>query len=481
MFPNQYGDRQLLWSAFRRADLTVEQLWLRYFALGGEVGPTEVEAYLAGLMPLAPLQHDMLAHAVNERLDELTPSRAPYSRILQPSAPTTGPLAALVTLLDGMHLSAPERLSSLAATAGRTLGVDLAVYLVDFDQTVLLPVTPSKTAAQPLSLDGTEAGRAFRQVRTIASPSDRAPRLWVPLLDGIERLGVLEVVLPPAADPDDPRLRTQCRWLSMLIGHLVTITNQYGDGLQVARLTSDRAPASELIWDLLPPLTAGTDSFVVAGMLEPCYRLNGDAFDYALSTHTATLAIFDATSSDAPSGIVTAVALAAYRAARRAGGGLIAQGEAVDDVLRSHFGPDNPVTGVLAELDLRDGRLHYLNAGHPRPLLVRSGQAARTLDGGRRPPWGTGRAGVPVGEQTLRCDDGLLLYTDGVVQAFDSAGAAFGIHRLASILERHAATQPPPETVRLLTREVVSHQDGDLRDDATVLLARWTQPAAVTS
>lgn len=64
--------------AFSHADLTLHELWLRYFALGGDAGPTEVDAYLNALMPLSELQHNILALAVNERLKELPPPRAPY-------------------------------------------------------------------------------------------------------------------------------------------------------------------------------------------------------------------------------------------------------------------------------------------------------------------------------------------------------------------------------------------------------------------
>ena len=64
--------------AFSHAELTVQELWLRYFALGGDAGPTEVDAYLNGLMPLAEFQHNILALAVNERLHELPPPQAPF-------------------------------------------------------------------------------------------------------------------------------------------------------------------------------------------------------------------------------------------------------------------------------------------------------------------------------------------------------------------------------------------------------------------
>lgn len=67
--------------ALRYADVSIEELWLRYFTLGGQAGQFEVEAYIHGAMALPALQRDILAHALNERLDELHSDapRAPYS------------------------------------------------------------------------------------------------------------------------------------------------------------------------------------------------------------------------------------------------------------------------------------------------------------------------------------------------------------------------------------------------------------------
>ena len=124
--------RRSLLGAFRDADLSIEQLWLRYFALGGDAALIEIEGYLQGLMPLPALQHDMLAHALNERLDELASSRrAEYIRPVLESRPSVGPLASLVRLLEGMHQAAPERLPSAVADAGHALGLQAVVYLVD--------------------------------------------------------------------------------------------------------------------------------------------------------------------------------------------------------------------------------------------------------------------------------------------------------------------------------------------------------------
>jgi hypothetical protein len=72
-------DRSRLVKAFQSSQLRIEELWLAYYALGGNAGRYEVEAYLAGLMPLTAHEHNVLAQAVNERLAELPPPpRAPY-------------------------------------------------------------------------------------------------------------------------------------------------------------------------------------------------------------------------------------------------------------------------------------------------------------------------------------------------------------------------------------------------------------------
>jgi hypothetical protein len=71
-------------AAYEASKLTVAELWLRYFALGGAASELEVDAYLNGAIALPAIQHDMLAHAINERLDEIAPPAAPYSADFMP-------------------------------------------------------------------------------------------------------------------------------------------------------------------------------------------------------------------------------------------------------------------------------------------------------------------------------------------------------------------------------------------------------------
>jgi sigma-B regulation protein RsbU (phosphoserine phosphatase) len=125
------------------------------------------------------------------------------------------------------------------------------------------------------------------------------------------------------------------------------------------------------------------------------------------------------------------------------------------------------------------GVLRYINAGHPAPLLLRSGHVVRELPAGRRLPLGIDPAAVAVGEEMMEPGDRLLLYTDGITEARNPAGDMFGVHRLIDHTERHAAAGlPTAETLRRLAHAVATHHDGPAADDATLLLAERS-PAAV--
>lgn len=474
--------RHSITAALTHAELTTEELWLRYFALGGDAGMIEVDAYVHGLGGLPPLQRDILAHAVNERLDELTPPRrADYSRPTRETRPRGRSLTALVELLEGAELAPPDRLRALVEAAGRALDVRIAMYLVDYDERRLRPWSVDGVpGGAPLDVEGTPAGRAFRQVRLLPVPSADRPCLWVPLLDGVERLGVLEVRVEDVTDLHDPGLRAQCRWLAMLLGHLVTLLTRYGDAVDLVRLPTPRTVTGELIWSMLPPLTAGVDNFVVTGVVEPRHGVCGDAFDYALSETTATLVVLDAVGHDLRSGLIAATALAAHRHARRTGQDLLGQARTIDETIGRQFGRGASATAVLAEVDLATGRLRYLNAGHPAPLVMREGRVVKPLDGGRTPPLGSGITGHAVAEEVLEPDDWLVLHTDGITEARNDRGEHFGDTRLADFLQREAAAgNPPPETARRLVQAVLAHQGGVMQDDAGVVLARWTAPRTV--
>jgi serine phosphatase RsbU (regulator of sigma subunit) len=329
-------------------------------------------------------------------------------------------------------------------------------------------------ATERLGVDSTLAGRAFRSVETIASGADGEKTLWVPLLDDVERLGVMKVLVRETRELFDPALRKQCEWFAHLLAHLVALESRYGDGLDSYRRDHARTAAAELTWKIVPPTTAEVPGITVAAQIEPSDRAGGDAFDYALSTSRAQISILDAMGHDLSAGLLAATALAGLRAARRDGMDLNEQAEIVDGLIQEMCPTNVYVTGVLATLELESGVLTYLSAGHIGPVILRDGRIVKRLDAGRRLPFGFGSGPVTVAREALEPGDWVVLHTDGITEARDAAGEFFGEERLSDFLRREAAARrPPPETVRRLLHAILDHHHGALNDDATVLIARW--------
>ncbi|MCX2946963.1 PP2C family protein-serine/threonine phosphatase [Lentzea sp. NEAU-D7] len=392
--------------------------------------------------------------------------------------------SALRHVINGAHLSTAGGLAELLDEAAAQVDVTAQLYVVDMGQQWLRSVRPEEGPS--LRVDSTTAGRAFQRTEIIAV-SGSPPCLWLPVLNGTERLGVVQFLLHGGRNPDDRSIREHCWELAGLLGHLLMSKLHYSDFLHVLRRTTPLSVASELLWQLLPPQTFACDQLTVTAVMEPYHSVGGDGYDYAVDNGRAYFSIFDATGHDLHAGLTTAIVLAATRNARRNGLGLLEAAELADQAVRQQAaeGLRAPfATAVLADLDLATGALRYVVAGHPPALLLRDGRMVKALRSAVHVPLGLGhlaRTPRSLGREHLQAGDRILLHTDGVTEARDSRGEEFGVERLADLTERHeAAGLPPPETLRRVSRAVLDHQHGHLQDDATLLLLEWSRTAAST-
>jgi hypothetical protein len=386
----------------------------------------------------------------------------------------------LTELVTGSHLVTGDGIPELLDEVLVPTGLSAELFLVDHEQVEMRPLRPRGGG---MRVDGTLPGRAFQHNVVLDACDDGETVLWVPLVDGVERLGLIRFGLPAGADPADPVLQKHCAVLAGLTAHVIVSKFAQSDTIPIARRTRPMSVAGELLWQLLPPLTVASRELALAAVLEPSYDVSGDAFDYALDATRVQFSIFDSSGHDLSAGLTTSVTLAASRAARRGGADLLGVAARIDASLIEQFEDFRFVTGVLAHLDLGSGRLRYVNAGHPAPVLLRGGKAVRELRDGRRMPFGRIASWVrqpqEVGEEYLEPGDLLLLHSDGVVEARDADGAEFGVERLVELAERAAADRlPAPETLRRLAQAVREHRSSELRDDATLMLVEWSGSAA---
>lgn len=387
----------------------------------------------------------------------------------------------IVEILVAGRFAVPDDIPDLVASCARAIGAsDAAVYLVDYDQRLLAPVPRlSGPIREPAEIDATVAGRCFRlmELQDLVL-DDGARRVWVPLLDGTERLGVLELDF----DGPDPDVKIdELPVLAAAVSELITSKQSYGDAFELVRRTQPMSVAAELVWQLLPPLTFGNDQVVITAVVAPTYDLGGDAFDYGVDRDAASIAVFDAMGHGLEAGLLATVAVAATRNARRRGLDITGAVALIDDTVGRQFGTERFVTGVLADLDLATGRLRWALAGHPPPLLMRRGRLVRALSADVGLPFGLGGPPPELGEEMLEPGDQVLFFTDGVTEARSPEGDFFGEARLAELVARAAAGgSPPPETMRRLIHSILDHQDGRLQDDATIVLVEWRSGSAET-
>ena len=65
------AENDVLEKARQEVGLSISELWIRYFAVGGMSAPLEMEAVLFGALVASPTERDLLAVALNERFTEL--------------------------------------------------------------------------------------------------------------------------------------------------------------------------------------------------------------------------------------------------------------------------------------------------------------------------------------------------------------------------------------------------------------------------
>ncbi|MGW1026331.1 PP2C family protein-serine/threonine phosphatase [Streptomyces sp. NPDC002577] len=262
--------------------------------------------------------------------------------------------------------TAVSRCATAVDRCATAVGLDRAVvYLADVLQRHLISLTD---VSPPLPMDTSFAGWSYRTLSLpVEESSTGGVTVWLPLVDGAERVGVLAAY---TMSLHAERLR-HCRALAAFFAMMITSRPAYRDALvQRTRTEQPVQLPAELLRAVPSPRTTDNVHVVPAAVLEPAYEIGGDAFDHALNETTLHAAILDATGHNMASGLTTAVTPTGCRNGRRTGAELPEPAETVGRTLAERL-PDQFCTGVLSQPDLMTGALRWCTCGHPQRLLIR--------------------------------------------------------------------------------------------------------------
>ncbi|MFF5251399.1 PP2C family protein-serine/threonine phosphatase [Streptomyces leeuwenhoekii] len=322
-------------------------------------------------------------------------------------------------------------------------------------------------ATERIDVRGSVYDTVLRTQRQHVEPDGRGgARVISPVTNRGDCIGVLEVTLEHA---DDTVLR-HIGDAAHVLAYIIVTDSRFTDLYHAGRRTTRTSLAAEIQHQLLPSASCcEAPQFTLAAGLVPADDIGGDTYDYTLDQDTLHLSITDAMGHDTDSALLATLVMGALRGARRSGCDALQQAHRAHQALLAHG--RGLATGQLLCVRLETGTCELVNAGHPWPLRLRKGAAeAEEVKLAVNLPFGVAaHISHRLQELQLCPGDRLVLLTDGMQER----GAA--AVDLASLV-RDTRDAHPREAVRVLTTAVLDACQGDLKDDATVLILDWHGP-----
>ncbi len=357
------------------------------------------------------------------------------------------------------------------------------------------PVSAGRQLAQPANSGPglvIHTGRPW-QVEDLSALADRgcAGELWasegfrghalIPLLVGGRAIGVLEL------DSRRPRLldETELRFVRLLANQAALLVEQARlreTEREQQGLEDELAVARQIQLSLLPAATPRAEGWSFAAAYQSARQVGGDLYDFIEQPGQPArvgILIADVAGKGASAALFMAYCRAVIRAAAQRQPGPAATLAQANDLLFKDSQTNNMfVSAFYGVLDLASGLVTYANAGHNPPLMWRAaeGQTDELYSGDLVLGVANG-IGYRDHDCRLAAGDLLLLYTDGITEAANTARDLFGIERLEAVVAAEAAAGPQSVVASVLAA-VGGFSAGATQADDFTLVAVRRQPGA---
>ncbi|MEO8459389.1 MAG: SpoIIE family protein phosphatase [Dokdonella sp.] len=268
---------------------------------------------------------------------------------------------------------------------------------------------------------------------------------------------------------------TFCHALSRLAALALANLQRIASERERATMTADAERAREVQGRLLPAASATIGNFSYALHLQPGEHVAGDIVDvFALAEGCVAVLLGDVSGTGLGAGLVMASVQSFLRAELPHHRDPALAMQRLNAHLCVQMAQGRFVTLWLGVFDPALAHCQFVDAGHGHALRV-SGDKAVAL---------SARGGIPLGidrdarfeaeSLTLAADEGLLLYSDGVIEQTSPTGDAFGLDGLSAALRDVTG---PEKIVTGALRALREHAlDTPPDDDTTLLAFGWRLP-----
>jgi sigma-B regulation protein RsbU (phosphoserine phosphatase) len=227
--------------------------------------------------------------------------------------------------------------------------------------------------------------------------------------------------------------------------------------------------AHEIQRHLLPHELPQMKPFQIACAWESARSVGGDYFDVlTLGPDRLGICIADVSGKGITAALLMANLQAAVRAFAPVCAGPGALCSKLNEVLCGSIAPGKFVTFFYGVIDSERLILHFENAGHSSPTVLRGGEASILIEGGTVLGLFP-KSAYEERQFALRPGDCLLLTTDGVTEAADAHDEEFGNERV--IASARAARSLGAQGIRTrILDEVTRFCNGNFHDDASLIV-----------